>query len=154
MSSMKAVRIHEYGGPEVLKYEDTPRPESGDGDVLVRVMASGVNPVDWKIRQGLRKDALPYVLPMIPGWDLSGVVESVGPGVTGFAPGDQVFSRPDLKRNGSYAEFIAVRADPSITFWSSTPSLTEPTTFTSLSTGNCEMLNSRIKESARSTVSS
>ena len=110
MRSMKAVRIHEYGGPEVLTYEDAPRPEPGDSDVLVRVMASGVNPLDWKIRQGLRKDALPYALPMIPGWDLSGVVESVGSSVTGFAPGDQVFSRPDLKRNGSYAEFISVRA--------------------------------------------
>lgn len=110
MITMKAVRVHEYGGPEVLKYEDAPRPEPDPGDALVRVMAAAVNPVDWKIRQGLRQSVLPYALPMVPGWDVSGIVESVGSNVTGFAPGDEVFARPDLKRSGAYAEFISVRA--------------------------------------------
>lgn len=107
---MKAIRIHEYGGPEVLRYEDAPKPELAEGDVLVRVHAAGINPVDWKIRQGYLKDKIPYPLPFIPGWDLSGVVEAVAPGAEGFKPGDEVYSRPDIARNGAYAEYIAVRA--------------------------------------------
>jgi alanyl-tRNA synthetase len=71
MSTMKAVRIHQYGGPEVLKYEDAPRPEPREDDVLVRVHAAGVNPVDWKAREGHLQKMIPYPLPMIPGWDLS-----------------------------------------------------------------------------------
>jgi NADPH:quinone reductase-like Zn-dependent oxidoreductase len=109
MATMKAVRIHEYGGPEVLRYEDAPRPEPGEGDVLVRVHAAGVNPVDWKIRDGRSRQRLPYALPLILGWDFSGVVELVGPGATSFAAGDEVYARPDILRNGAYAEYIAVR---------------------------------------------
>src|SRR5579872_6466503 len=107
---MKAVRIHEYGGPEVLKYEDVPRPEPGEGDVLVRVHAASVNPVDWKLRAGYMKGFLDYKMPMIPGWDLSGVVEAVAPGVTAWKKGDAVYSRPDIRRDGSYAEYISVKA--------------------------------------------
>lgn len=110
MATMKAVRVHEYGGPEVLRYEDAPRPEPAAGEVLVRVHAAGVNPVDWKVRAGYTKGFLDYKLPMIPGWDLSGVVETVGPGVTGWKPGDAVYSRPDISRDGAYAEYIAVKA--------------------------------------------
>jgi NADPH:quinone reductase-like Zn-dependent oxidoreductase len=106
MANMKAIRIHEFGGPEVLQYEDIPRPEPASGEVLVRVYAAGVNPVDWKMRQGGRERPLP----MIPGWDLAGVVESVGEGVTDWKKGDEVYSRPDISRDGSYAEYIAVRA--------------------------------------------
>ena len=106
MANMKAIRIHEFGGPEVLQYEDVPRPEPASGEVLVRVYAAGVNPVDWKMRQGGRERPLP----MIPGWDLAGVVESVGEGVTDWKKGDEVYSRPDISRDGSYAEYIAVRA--------------------------------------------
>ncbi|HEV3333545.1 MAG TPA: NADP-dependent oxidoreductase [Bryobacteraceae bacterium] len=107
---MKAVRLHEYGGPEVLRYEDVPRPEPAEGEVLVKVHATSVNPVDWKIRAGYMKGFLDYSLPLIPGWDLSGVVESTGPGVTDWRPGDEVYSRPDISRNGSYAECITVKA--------------------------------------------
>ncbi|SRR5579883_248717 len=107
---MKAVRVHEYGGPEVLKYEDAPRPEPAAGEVLVRVHAAGVNPVDWKVRAGYLKGFINYKLPMIPGWDLSGVVESVGPGVTEWKAGDEVYSRPDISRDGTYAEFITVKS--------------------------------------------
>ena len=110
METMKAVRVHEYGGPEVLRYEDAPRPEPGAGDVLVRVHAAGVNPVDWKVRAGMAKGFLNYKLPMIPGWDLSGTVEALGAGTTGWKKGDEVYSRPDISRDGTYAEYIAVKA--------------------------------------------
>ncbi len=110
MSTMKAVRIHQYGGPEVLKYEDAPRPQPREGDVLVRVHAAGVNPVDWKARQGHLQKMISYPLPMIPGWDLSGTVESLGPAASGLAVGDEVYGRPDIARDGAYAEYIVVRA--------------------------------------------
>jgi len=110
VATMRAVRVHEYGGPEVLKYEDAPRPEPGTGDVLVRVHAAGVNPVDWKVRAGMTRGFLNYKLPMIPGWDLSGVVEAAGAGATGWKKGDEVYSRPDISRDGAYAEYIAVKA--------------------------------------------
>lgn len=107
---MRAVRFHEYGGPEVLKYEEAPRPEAAAGEVLVRVHAAGVNPVDWKVRAGYLKGFLNYRLPLIPGWDLSGVVEATGAGVTAWKKGDEVYSRPDISRNGAYAEYIAAKA--------------------------------------------
>ncbi|MBV8842134.1 MAG: NADP-dependent oxidoreductase [Bryobacterales bacterium] len=107
---MKAIRIHEYGGPEILRYEDAPRPQSAPGDVLVRVHAAAVNPVDWKIRAGYVRDWLKYKLPMIPGWDFSGVVEEAGPDAGAWKKGDEVYARPDLARDGAYAEYIAVRA--------------------------------------------
>jgi NADPH:quinone reductase-like Zn-dependent oxidoreductase len=106
-ATMMAVRISEFGGPEVLRYEEVPRPRAGDGEALVRVHASGVNPVDWKARQGFLK-GLRSELPWIPGWDFSGVVEESGLGVR-WKPGDEVYSRPDLSRDGSYAEYIVVR---------------------------------------------
>jgi NADPH:quinone reductase-like Zn-dependent oxidoreductase len=108
---MKAVQFHDYGGPEVLKYEDVPKPEPGAGEVLVRVHAVGVNPLDWKIRAGYLKAMRPYPLPFILGWDLSGVVESTGPGVTSWKPSDEVYSRPDIGRTGAYADYIAVREE-------------------------------------------
>jgi NADPH:quinone reductase-like Zn-dependent oxidoreductase len=108
METMKAVRIHRFGGPEALVYEDAPRPEPGEGEVLVRVHAAGVNPIDWKIREG-RLPGLHHVFPLIPGWDVSGTVED--PGGSDFAPGDEVFGQADVKRNGAYAEWIAIAAD-------------------------------------------
>jgi NADPH:quinone reductase-like Zn-dependent oxidoreductase len=110
MENMKAVRIHNYGGPEVLKFEDAPRPRASSGEVLIRVHAAAVNPVDWKIRAGYLKDRIAYVLPFIPGWDVSGVVEATGPEVMKFKKGDEVYSRPDITRNGAYAEYIVVKA--------------------------------------------
>ncbi len=109
MSTMKAIRVHEYGGPEVLKYDDAPRPAPAAGEVLIRVHATSVNPVDVAIRQGYFKERMKYNLPMIPGWDVSGVVESAGSGATRLKPGDEVYSRPDLARDGAYAEYIVVR---------------------------------------------
>ena len=109
MITMKAVRIHSYGGPEVLIYEDAPRPQPTEGEILIRVHAAGINPVDWKIREGHLKEMLHHKFPLILGWDVSGVVESIGSGVTRFKPGDEVFSRTDVSRDGAYAEFIVVK---------------------------------------------
>ncbi len=109
-STMKAVRYHAYGGPEVLRYEDAPRPAPGEGEVLVRVHAAGVNPVDWKIRQGGFK--MPgQSFPQIPGFDLAGTVEAVGAGVERFIPGDGVIGYLSLRRGGAYAEFASVPQD-------------------------------------------
>lgn len=109
MATMKAVRIHSYGGPEVLVHEEAPRPQAGKGEVLVRVHATGINPVDWKIREGYAKDRLHHKLPLILGWDVSGVVDAVGSGVTRLQKGDEVYGRPDVARDGAYAEYVAVQ---------------------------------------------
>lgn len=102
---MNAVRIHEFGGPEVLKYEEVPRPEPGPGEALVKVYAVGVNPIDWKTRQGL----IPrYTFPLILGRDFSGVVEAVGPGVTRVKQGDEVYGMADPSKHGAYAEYTVV----------------------------------------------
>ena len=98
--TMKAVQIHAFGGPEVLQYEDVPQPQPKANEILVRVHAAGVNPVDWKIREGHLSGALP----MIMGIDFSGVVESVGPGVTKYRSGDAVFGQV-ADESGSYAEY-------------------------------------------------
>lgn len=107
---MNVVRIHGYGGPEVLVHEDAPRPEPGREDLLVRVHAAGVNPVDWKIREGHLRPLLRHRLPLTLGWDVSGVVEAAGPDVEGFAPGDEIYARPDISRDGAYAEYLALKA--------------------------------------------
>ena len=108
---MKAVRIHDYGNADVLAYEDAPMPTVESTDVLIRVVASSVNPVDWKIREGHLRQMIPYPLPLTLGWDVSGVVEAVGPAASRFQVGDPVYSRPDIKRNGTYAEYVAIRQD-------------------------------------------
>jgi NADPH:quinone reductase-like Zn-dependent oxidoreductase len=110
--TMKAIRIHNYGGPEVLHYEDAPRPQPQAGEVLVRVHATGVNPIDWKVREGHMKDFWPHKFPLILGWDLSGVVEELGTGPAAagrFKIGDEVYSLPDPTRDGAYADYIVVR---------------------------------------------
>jgi NADPH:quinone reductase-like Zn-dependent oxidoreductase len=106
---MKAIRIHKYGGPEVLQYEDAPRPKPQAGEVLIRVHAAGMNPIDWKVREGHMKDFWPHKFPLILGWDLSGVVEELGRGVCRFKIGDEVYSLPDPTRDGTYADYIVVR---------------------------------------------
>jgi NADPH:quinone reductase-like Zn-dependent oxidoreductase len=108
---MKAVQIHQYGGRDALTVEEIEIPEINADDLLVRVVASSVNPVDWKIREGYLKDLLPHHLPLTLGWDVAGIVEKTGSNVQGFKVGDEVFSRPDIARNGTYAEYIAVKAD-------------------------------------------
>ena len=87
MATMQAIRFHTYGGPEVLVKDEVPRPEPAPGEVLVQVHAAGVNPLDWKVRQGHVKEWLQHRLPLIPGWDVSGVIAAVGPEVTSFKMG-------------------------------------------------------------------
>jgi NADPH:quinone reductase-like Zn-dependent oxidoreductase len=109
---VKAIRIHNYGGPEVLQYEDAPRPKPGVGEVLIRVHATSVNPIDWKVRAGYMIDFIPHSFPLIPGWDVSGVIEELGPNHAAagrLKKGDEVYSLPDHTRNGAYAEYIVVR---------------------------------------------
>jgi NADPH:quinone reductase-like Zn-dependent oxidoreductase len=103
---MKAVVLHEYGGPEKLKYEDVPDPVAEAGQVLVRVTASSVNPIDYKMRSGAAKERYPVEFPAILGRDISGVVRTIGEGVTGFAPGDKVMA---LTKK-AYAELVVVPA--------------------------------------------
>lgn len=103
---MKAVVLHEYGGPSKLKYEDFDDPVAGPGEVLVRVAASSVNPVDWKMRSGAAKDRFPVQFPGILGRDISGTVRALGEGVTGFAPGDKVMALG----KAAYAELAVVKA--------------------------------------------
>jgi NADPH:quinone reductase-like Zn-dependent oxidoreductase len=107
---MNAIRMHSYGGPEVLQYEDAPRPQIRKGEVLIRVHAAGVNPLDWKVRSGSMNGFIQHKLPLIPGWDVSGVVEEAGPSVSQFMKGDEVFAMADPTRDGAYADYIAVRA--------------------------------------------
>jgi NADPH:quinone reductase-like Zn-dependent oxidoreductase len=105
--TMKAIRIHVYGGPEVLQYEDVPRPQPKANEILVRVHAAGVNPIDWKLREGY----LSAPLPMIMGIDFSGLVESVGSEVTKHRPGDAVFGQV-ADESGGYAEYaVAMESD-------------------------------------------
>jgi len=109
--AMKAVRIHSYGGPETLVYEEADCPRPGAGQVLIRVHAAGVNPMDWKIREGWFKDIFAYPLPLILGTDVAGVVESVGGGVTTLKPGQTVYGVVDMTLSGSYAEYAIGRAE-------------------------------------------
>lgn len=106
---MKAVEIHKNGGPDELKYEDAAKPVIEPEDVLVKVYASGVNPIDYKIRKG--DGRYNGFFPRILGWDFSGVVEQTGSKVQQWKPGDAVYGRPDIGRNGTYAEYVAVRAN-------------------------------------------
>lgn len=110
MSTMKSVRIHGYGGVDVLNYEDVPKPEPGDNEVLVKVHASSVNPFDCAMRAGYLAAMMPIPLPHTMGTDIAGVVEAVGPGVTDFKPGDEVYGRAGIMREGGNAEYAAVPA--------------------------------------------
>ncbi|MFE4606082.1 NADP-dependent oxidoreductase, partial [Kitasatospora indigofera] len=106
---MKAIAIRQYGGPEVVEFTDLPDPRVGPDSVLVQVRAAGVNPVDWKVREGRLDGTFDVHFPLIPGWDVAGVVRSVGGAVTEFAPGDEVigYVRKDSVEHGTYAELVA-----------------------------------------------
>ena len=116
-ATMKAVRIHHFGGPEVLRYEDVPVPVPAPGEVLVRVAAVGVNPPDWYMREGMPgvpADMLPPMpLPLTLGTDVAGVVAEIADDVTDFAVGDEVFGLlrfPTVLQSGAYAEYVAAPA--------------------------------------------
>lgn len=103
---MKAIVVHQYGGPEVLKFEEYPDPVPGRGEVLVRVAAASVNPIDYKRRAGLTKGSYPIHFPGLIGVDISGTAVEIGPGVEGFSVGDHVFAMA----NDTYAELCVVKA--------------------------------------------
>ncbi len=108
---MRAVRIHEFGGPEVMNVEDIERPVPAADEILVKVYASGVNPVDWVVRNGGNDVLRSFLtLPMTLGWDAAGIVEETGSEVTAFKKGDAVYGIPNFPGNGSYAEYCAAKA--------------------------------------------
>lgn len=114
---MKAIRLHEFGSPEVLRYEEAPLPELKPGEVLIRVHAVGINPPDWYLREGYRmlppewRPSMP--MPVIPGSDVSGVIEAVATDVQGFSVGDEVFGMirfPSFGKSAAYAEYVTAPA--------------------------------------------
>jgi NADPH:quinone reductase-like Zn-dependent oxidoreductase len=109
-SIQKAVRIHQFGNADVLSYEDAPMPTIEADEVLVKIHASSINPVDWKVREGYLKDFIPHRFPLTLGWDFAGEIVAVGALVSDWEIGAAVYARPDIGRDGTYAEFIAVRA--------------------------------------------
>ena len=110
---MKAIAINEFGGRDKLQFMDLPMPEIKPGEILVKIKAAGVNPVDWKIREGYIKDLFPYEFPIILGWDAAGTVEQAGPEVTRFREGDEIFAycRKPMVQGGAYAEYIALEEE-------------------------------------------
>ncbi|MFG2643959.1 NADP-dependent oxidoreductase [Streptomyces sp. NPDC048370] len=106
---MKAISYSRYGGPEVLEYGERPDPKVGPDDVLVKVRAAAVNPVDWKAQAGYLDGMIDAVFPVIPGWDVSGVVVQPGVSVTEFTVGDEVmgYVREDFLSRGTFAEYVA-----------------------------------------------
>ena len=113
VSNMKAIAINEFGGRDKLQLMDLSVPTVRKGEILVQVKAAGVNPVDWKIREGYIKDRFPYEFPIIMGWDASGIVEQTGPEVTRFKQGDEIFAycRKPIIHGGSYAEYILLEEE-------------------------------------------
>ena len=105
--NMQAIRVHDYGGPEVLVLEQAPRPEPKADEVLIRIKAAGVNPADWKYRSGVYKQFMPLQFPWTPGLDGSGTIESVGANVTAFKKGDEVYGIV----TSSYAEYAVAKAN-------------------------------------------
>jgi NADPH:quinone reductase-like Zn-dependent oxidoreductase len=110
---MKAVVYRRYGGPEVLEYTDVPDPKVSQTSVLVRVRAAALNPADYMLQAGLGESHTDAWFPVIPGWDVAGVVERVGPGVSEFAAGDEVigYIRQEILHHGAYAELVSAPAE-------------------------------------------
>ncbi|SDH52862.1 NADP-dependent oxidoreductase [Agrococcus jejuensis] len=109
--TMQAVVYDEFGGPEQLVLREVAAPTPGPGEVRIRVKRAGVNPVDWKVLGGGLRGLIPHVLPIVPGWDVAGVVDALGPDVPELAVGDEVLSyaRKDWVQQGTFAELVTVR---------------------------------------------
>ncbi|WP_068672098.1 NADP-dependent oxidoreductase [Oceanobacillus sp. Castelsardo] len=105
---MKAIVIDQYGGKEQLKERELEKPSPGDNQVVVKLHATSINPIDWKLREGYLKSSLPFDFPIILGWDAAGVVDEVGKNITEFKVGDRVFARPETTNRGTYAEYTVV----------------------------------------------
>jgi NADPH:quinone reductase-like Zn-dependent oxidoreductase len=110
LNTMKAIRIHEFGGPDVLELEDIEIPKPNDDEILIKVYASSVNPVDQKIFAGEAQEKFPTEFPLTIGWDVSGVIEEAGGKVRNFSIGDEVYARPYPTKNGAFAEYAIVKA--------------------------------------------
>ncbi|HEX2644850.1 MAG TPA: NADP-dependent oxidoreductase [Thermoanaerobaculia bacterium] len=106
---MKAAVIQGYGGADRFEIQDLPCPEPGGGEILIRIRAAGVNPLDCKIREGNLRYVMPARFPLVLGFDAAGVVEAVGPEVTDFEPGDRVYAYLDQRHGGAYAGFAVAR---------------------------------------------
>ncbi|HSZ31901.1 MAG TPA: NADP-dependent oxidoreductase [Puia sp.] len=104
---MKAIQIKKFGGPETLELVNIPKPDIKENEVLIRMKAAGVNPVDAKMRAGYLQKAIPVTLPKTLGWDASGIIETIGSRITRFKPGDEVYCATSFTAGGSYAEFMA-----------------------------------------------
>ncbi|RDL51041.1 Zinc-type alcohol dehydrogenase-like protein [Ensifer sp. M14] len=107
-TTMQALVLTRYGGPDAAQLRDVPRPRPARGEVLVRVHAAGLNPVDYKTREGMLKVVQRYPLPIVMGNELAGVVEALGEGVTAFAPGNRVFARMPKEAMGGLAEYAVL----------------------------------------------
>ena len=107
---MKAILMNGYGGSEVLEFGDAPDPVAGPDEVVIDIHAVSLNPADWKVREGLRKNDVQISFPYILGRDFSGEIREVGSGVEEFAPGDAVFGVNDQGQEGAYAEAIGIKA--------------------------------------------
>jgi NADPH:quinone reductase-like Zn-dependent oxidoreductase len=105
---MKAIAIKQYGGKEQLKEIDIPKPTPKEKQVIVKLHATSINPIDWKLREGYLKAMMPFEFPIILGWDVAGMVEEVGEHVQDFKVGDRVFARPETTNRGTYAEYTIV----------------------------------------------
>jgi NADPH:quinone reductase-like Zn-dependent oxidoreductase len=109
---MQAIILDAFGGRDQLRLADVPQPQPADGEVLIRVKAAGVNPVDWKIREGYLEGRLPHAMPIIPGWDVAGIVEATNGDSAGLAVGDAVYAyaRKPVIQHGCYAEYVTFEA--------------------------------------------
>jgi NADPH2:quinone reductase len=110
---MRAIVFDAFGGSEKLRMAEVHKPAPAAGEVLIEVHCASVNPVDWKIREGMLAELFPYAFPIVPGWDAAGVVAGVGKGVTGFREGDKVYAycRKQKVQHGTYAEYVTMAAD-------------------------------------------
>ena len=108
---MRGYVLTRYGGPGAMEFRDLPEPQPGPGDVRIRVAAAGLNPVDFKIRQGSLRLISLFRLPVVAGCEVAGTVDAVGPGPSRFAAGDRVYARVDKRRLGAFAEFVNVQQE-------------------------------------------
>ena len=111
MKTVKAARVHLYGGPEAVRIEETTLPDPKAEEVLVRVQAAGINPIDWKIRAGYLKGVMPLPMPFTLGVDFAGVVEALGPGVSGFKVGEAIYGEAPVFKgaSGSFAQALIAK---------------------------------------------
>src|SRR6266513_1853637 len=113
--TMKAVIMHAYGGPEVLKLEDVPRPEPKEDEILIRVVAASINPVDVAIRKGYLAELVGNKFPLILGMDAAGVVEKTGTKISKFKVGDSVYAFFTLASEGGYAQYVVAKESEAAT---------------------------------------